>query len=81
MTTIKPFKIDVPQGKLDDLHQRLRNTSWPTTIEGQDYGGPSLSRMKHLAAKAIAFDWRKKEAQLIALPQSTTEIDGLQSSP
>ena len=41
MSTIKPFTIDVPQSKLDDLRERLGRTIWPSTIEGQSYGGPA----------------------------------------
>jgi len=76
MTTIKPFTIDVPQAKLDDLRDRLNKTVWPSTIEGQSYGGPDLAAVKALAKQAAALDWRKKEAELNALPNFTTEIDG-----
>jgi epoxide hydrolase len=76
MTTIKPFKIDVPQAKLDDLRARLTKTIWPSTIPGQSYGGPDLGRMKELVQTAAKLDWRKKEAELNALPNFVTEIDG-----
>jgi pimeloyl-ACP methyl ester carboxylesterase len=76
MSTIKPFTISVPQSKVDDLRQRLGRTLWPSTIEGQNYGGPALAQMKELAAQGAAFDWRKTEAALNALPQFVTEIDG-----
>jgi pimeloyl-ACP methyl ester carboxylesterase len=76
MTTIKPFKIDVSQAKLDDLRARLTKTVWPSTIAGQNYGGPELAQIQDLARQALAFDWRKKEAELNALPHFTTEIDG-----
>jgi epoxide hydrolase len=75
-TTIKPFSIRVPQDKLDDLRDRLAKTIWPSTIEGQSYGGPDLTQVKALARKAAEFDWRKTEADLNALPNFTTEIDG-----
>ena len=37
---MQPFKIDVPQPVLDDLHYRLAYTRWPDEIEGAgwDYG-------------------------------------------
>jgi pimeloyl-ACP methyl ester carboxylesterase len=76
MTTIKPFTISVPQAKLDDLRARLEKTIWPSTIEGQSYGGPELRQMQELSRRALAFDWRKKEAELNALPNFVTEIDG-----
>lgn len=76
MSTIKPFTIAIPQPKLDDLRQRLGRTIWPSTIEGQSYGGPALARMKALTERAATFDWRKKEAELNALPNFITKIDG-----
>jgi pimeloyl-ACP methyl ester carboxylesterase len=76
MSTIKPFTIQVPQSKLDDLRERLGRTIWPSTIEGQRYGGPELAQMKELARRAASLDWRKKEAELNGLPNFITEIDG-----
>jgi len=76
MSTIKPFTIAVPQSKLDDLRERLGRTFWPSTIEGQNYGGPALAQMKELTRQAATFDWRKKEAELNKLPNFTTQIDG-----
>jgi epoxide hydrolase len=26
---VTPFRIDIPEADLDDLHQRLRGTRWP----------------------------------------------------
>lgn len=28
---ITPFRIDIPQARLDDLRQRLQHTRWPDT--------------------------------------------------
>lgn len=78
MTTIKPFTVNVSQAKLDDLRDRLAKTTWPSTIEGQSYGGPALAPMKELTQRTLAFDWRKAEAELNALPNFVTEIDGQQ---
>jgi epoxide hydrolase len=76
MATVKPFVINVSQAKLDDLRERLKNTTWPSTIPGASYGGPDLAQMKDLTRQALELDWRKKEAELNALPNFTTEIDG-----
>ena len=73
---IRPFKISVPKEEIDDLHKRIEKTIWPSVISGQNYGGPELANMKHLAQKVLRFDWRKKEAELNKLPHFTTEIDG-----
>lgn len=74
--TVKPFRIDIPQDMLDDLHERLKKTIWPPVIPGQNYGGPALVDMKDLVKKVLRFDWRKKEAELNKLPHFKTEIDG-----
>jgi epoxide hydrolase len=76
MSTIKPFTINVPQSKLDDLRERLGRTIWPSTIEGQSYGGPQLAQVKELAQRAATFDWRTQEAKLNELPHFITTIDG-----
>ena len=41
-TTIRPFRIDIPQADLDDLHDRLARTRWPDELPGVgwDYGVP-----------------------------------------
>src|SRR5262245_9269299 len=76
MAAIKPFTINVPQAKLDGLRDRFHMTIWPSTIEGQNYGGPALTEMQELARQALALDWRKKEAELNTYPNFVTEIDG-----
>lgn len=76
MSNIRPFTINVPQTKLDDLRERLGRTLWPSTIKGQSYGGPQLARMQELTQQAGKLDWRQKEAELNALPNFITEIDG-----
>src|SRR5688500_12190432 len=31
---IRPFRIDIPQAALDDLHRRLDRTRWPSALPG-----------------------------------------------
>lgn len=76
--TIQPFRIDIPQSKLDDLADRLIRTRWPDELPGvgNKYGMP-LHDMKELADYWLkAYDWRKQEAILNELPQFKTTIDG-----
>lgn len=73
---IKPFRIKISQSQLDDLHERIKKTIWPSVIPGQNYGGPELATMKDLAKKVLRFNWRKKETELNKLPHFKTEIDG-----
>ncbi|MEV3912087.1 epoxide hydrolase family protein [Streptomyces canus] len=77
---IRPFRIDIPQARLDDLHTRLDLTRWPDELPdaGWEYGA-SLLYLRDLAAYwRGAYDWRKHEAALNELPQFVTEIDGTQ---
>ncbi|MFG2798865.1 epoxide hydrolase family protein [Streptomyces pseudovenezuelae] len=77
---IRPFRIDIPQTQLDDLHTRLDLTRWPDELPdaGWEYGA-ALPYLRELAAYwRGAYDWRKHEAALNELPQFVTEIDGAQ---
>jgi hypothetical protein len=50
---IKPFRINISQSQLDDLHERIKKTIWPAVIAGQNYGGPEPATIKDLARKAL----------------------------
>ncbi|MFF4562729.1 epoxide hydrolase family protein [Streptomyces sp. NPDC001435] len=73
-----PFRIDIPQAQLDDLHRRLDATRWPDELPGVGWDrGVPLGYLKELAEYwRTSFDWRAAEAQLNAHPQFTEEIDG-----
>jgi pimeloyl-ACP methyl ester carboxylesterase len=78
-TTIRPFRINVPEEVLVDLRRRVAATRWPDqeTVTDDSQGVP-LATMQELARHwATDYDWRKVEARLNALPQFITEIDGL----
>ncbi|WP_405103743.1 epoxide hydrolase family protein [Micromonospora sp. NBC_01412] len=73
-----PFRIEVPQDRLDDLRQRLAATRWPdeSPATGWEAGVP-LGYLKDLADYwGTEYDWRAHEARLNEFPQFTTEIDG-----
>lgn len=75
---ITPFRIDVPQARLDDLAARLANTRWPDELPdvSWDYGVP-VSYVRDLAEHwRTSYDWRAHEAALNRLPQLVTEIQG-----
>jgi pimeloyl-ACP methyl ester carboxylesterase len=76
---IRPFRVEVPEEQLTDLRRRLAATRWPDRETVSDESqGVQLASMQELASYwAKDYDWRKCEAQLNALPQFTTEIDGL----
>jgi Epoxide hydrolase N terminus len=73
-----PFRIDVPQADLDELHHRLARTRWPGELPGAGWAyGVSEPYLRELAEYwRTGFDWRAQEARLNAFPQFTTTIDG-----
>jgi pimeloyl-ACP methyl ester carboxylesterase len=79
-TEIRPFHLDVPEDKLAELRRRIEATRWPTKELVEDRSqGVQLATMKELARYwTTEYDWRKCEAKLNALPQFTTEIDGVE---
>jgi pimeloyl-ACP methyl ester carboxylesterase len=79
-TEIRPFHLEIPEERLDDLHSRIEATRWPTKELVDDRSqGVQLATLQALARFWITdYDWRKVEAQLNALPQFTTEIDGVE---
>jgi len=78
-TDIRPFQVEVGQEDLDDLRRRIAETRWPGRELVTDRSqGVQLATLKELARYwANEYDWRKAEAKLNALPQFTTEIDGV----
>jgi len=78
-TAIRPFRINFPDEALVDLRRRVAATRWPDqeTVNDQSQG-VQLATVQALARYwGTNYDWRKVEANLNALPQFTTEIDGL----
>jgi pimeloyl-ACP methyl ester carboxylesterase len=79
-TEIRPFHVEIPDEALDDLRRRIAETRWPTKELAQDRAqGVQLATVQELARYwASDYDWRKADAKLNALPQFTTEIDGVE---
>jgi pimeloyl-ACP methyl ester carboxylesterase len=79
-TAVRPFTVDVPAERLDDLRRRIAATRWPSKELVEDRSqGVQLATLQALARYwATDHDWRKAEAKLNALPQFTTEIDGIE---
>jgi pimeloyl-ACP methyl ester carboxylesterase len=78
-SAIRPFRVSVPQAELTELRRRVDAALWPEPETVTDASqGVQLATMQKLARYwAREYDWRKCEARLNALPQFTTEIDGL----
>ena len=78
-TEVQPFTVDIPQEELDELRRRILATRWPSRELVQDRSqGVQLATIQALARYwAGEYDWRNCETKLNALPQFTTEIDGV----
>lgn len=76
---IRPFTVSFPEEQLADLRNRIKATIFPEKEPVDDPSqGVQLATIKALADYwATGYDWRKCEAQLAALPNFMTEIDGL----
>jgi pimeloyl-ACP methyl ester carboxylesterase len=79
-TEIQPFHLEIPEGQIDDLRRRIAATRWPSKELVADRSqGVQLATLQELARYwTNDYDWRKAEAKLNALPQFTTEIDGVE---
>jgi pimeloyl-ACP methyl ester carboxylesterase len=78
-TEIRPFQIDIPAEELAELRRRIEATRLPSKELVEDRSqGVQLATIQALARYWVTdYDWRKAEAKLNALPQFTTEIDGV----
>ena len=76
---VRPFQVEIPEAQLAELRRRIEATRWPSRELVEDRSqGVQLATMQALARYwTTAYDWRKCEARLNALPQFTTEIDGV----
>src|ERR1700735_475958 len=78
-TAIRPVRVNFPDAELVELRRRIDATRWPDSETVADQSqGVQLATTQALARYwATEYDWRKIEAKLNALPNFTTEIDGL----
>jgi pimeloyl-ACP methyl ester carboxylesterase len=78
-TDVRPFQVEIPEAELAELRRRIEATRWPSAELAADRSqGVQLATLQALARYwATEYDWRKCEGRLNALPQFTTEIDGV----
>jgi pimeloyl-ACP methyl ester carboxylesterase len=78
-TDIRTFRIDIADEQIDDLRRRIAATRWPSKELVEDRSqGVQLATTKELARYWTEdYDFGRIEARLNALPQFTTEIDGV----
>jgi pimeloyl-ACP methyl ester carboxylesterase len=79
MAEIRPFKVKVPDEKLEDLRRRIGETRLPTQelVADRSQGVQLATIQKLTRFWAKDYDWRLCEAKLNAHPQFMTEIDGV----
>ena len=78
-SAVRPFHIAIAEADIVDLRRRLQATRWARKETVADSSqGVQLAPLEKLAGYwSSGYDWRKAEEKLNALPQFTTEIDGL----
>jgi pimeloyl-ACP methyl ester carboxylesterase len=76
---VRPFRANVADAELAELRRRIQATKWPERETVADATqGVQLATMQNLARYwGTDYDWRRCEAELNALPNFITEIDGL----
>jgi epoxide hydrolase len=76
---LRPYRVEIPEEQLDDLHDRLRRTRWPEAETVDDWSqGIPLAYVQELCRYwAQDYRWRETEQRLNAFPQFLVAIDGL----
>jgi len=76
---IQPFQVEIPGDQLAELRARIAATRWPSKELVADRSqGIQLATLQALAQYwSTEYDWRRCEAKLNALPQFTTDLDGV----
>ena len=76
---VREFEIGFDESEIREMRRRISATRWPEreTVDDDSQGVP-LATMQQLARYwSSDYDWSRCEAQLNALPNFVTEIDGL----
>jgi pimeloyl-ACP methyl ester carboxylesterase len=76
---LRPFKIAITDGQIEQLHRRLDATRFPHAMNAASWDdGASLAFMQRLVHHwRHRFDWQEHEARLNLMPQFQANIDGL----
>ena len=78
-TDVRAFDAEIGQEQIDNLRRRIEATRWPTAELVDDASqGIQLAFLQELARYWLEdYDFGRLEARLNALPQYTTQIDGV----
>jgi pimeloyl-ACP methyl ester carboxylesterase len=80
---VKPFKLAIPQARIDKIYQRLKHSEFPRQMPGATSSaslwetGSDITWLKKLRDYWVAnYDWRKAEARLNRYAQYIADVDG-----
>ena len=78
-TEIRPFRLEIQEEELEDLRRRIMAKRLPSKELVEDRSqGVQLATIQKLATYWVTdYDFERVETRLNALPQFTTEIDGV----
>jgi len=73
---LKPFRVNVPQAKIDHILKKVREAEWPDRLDTDGWAyGANWDYMRALAKYWVEqFDWRKAEANLNRYPQFLAHV-------
>jgi len=76
---VQPFEAGFPEGQIEELGRRIAAARWPSKELVSDRSqGVQLATIQELARYwSSAYDFNRVASRLNALPQFTTEIDGV----
>jgi len=76
---VRPFRIDIPDAAIEDLHDRLRRTRWPESETVSDWSqGTPLAFTRELCRYWLEdYDWLAARQRLNQFPQFISPVDGL----
>ncbi len=79
MTSIQPFRIEVPNAVLEDIRTRVASFPWHEMPDDGGWAyGTNLDYMKELAAYWLeGFDWRKQEAAIKRFSHCKAPVEGI----
>ena len=79
-TDVRPFQVEFAEEEIAEARRRIESTRWPSEeLVGDRSQGVQLATLQALARYwATDYDWGRVAARLNALPQFTTEIDGVE---
>lgn len=78
VTQATPFRIDIPEGTLQEIARRVAATAWPDTPPGDSWEyGVNLPFLQSLAEYWLdGYDWRAQERSINRFHHFQAEIEG-----